>query len=297
MPLISVVIPTYNGATRFLREAIHSVMTQTVQDLELIVVDDASEEETGAVVPDHPRIRYYRRSTNGGQAVARNDGARLATGSFLAFLDQDDLWEATFLEETLAVLQKNQDAALVHTDGYQVDECNRILEYDGAMKYTQSICQLLRNGHDTATSGSLIRKCCFDVIGGYDAQLTIWEDIDLGIRLSQRFPIRHLPRPLYRHRLYMRNVSRSIPSERALQARVYFLEKYASQCRSDSALMKALARDWAQLHSDRGKFHLARGEASHARSAFIASLQANPYAHRTWLRLLRTYLPRFSPSA
>ncbi|RMH03150.1 MAG: glycosyltransferase [Nitrospirae bacterium] len=294
MPRISVIIPAYNGETRYLREAIQSVLAQTIQDFELIVVDDASEDDPCRILPKHSFIQYYRRTSNGGQAVARNDGARLASGQFLAFLDQDDLWEPAFLEATLEVFHKAPETALVHTDGYQVNERNHILEYDAAMKHTKSICQLLRNGHDTATSGSLIRKHCFDAIGGYDEHLTIWEDIDLGIRLSQRFLIHHLPEPLYRHRLYTRNVSRGIPPERALRAREYFLNKYSSHCLSDPIYKKALARDWAQYYSDKGKFHLARGEKQQARKAFIASLQSSPYSQRTLLRLLKTYFPRFS---
>jgi hypothetical protein len=93
---------------------------------------------------------------------------------YLAFLDQDDLWEPTFLEATLGILESAPQATLVHCDGYQVNERNEILEYDAAMKQQRSITQLLRGGHDAATSGSLFRKTCFDAVGGYDAALSIW---------------------------------------------------------------------------------------------------------------------------
>jgi GT2 family glycosyltransferase len=125
-----------------------------------------------------------RRAANGGQAAARNDGARRATGLFLAFLDQDDLWKPTFLEETVPILQDHANAAVVHCDGYQVNEVSEILEYDGAMKHTRSITQMLRGGHDVATSGSLFRKASFDAVGGYDDQLFLWEDIDLHSTVS-----------------------------------------------------------------------------------------------------------------
>ncbi|MFI5247437.1 MAG: glycosyltransferase family 2 protein, partial [Nitrospirales bacterium] len=105
MPLVTTVIPAYNGASRYLDQAIESVLAQTARDLELIVVDDASTDETARVVLRYPQAHYVRRATNGGQAAARNDGARRATGLFLAFLDQDDLWKPTFLEETVPILQ------------------------------------------------------------------------------------------------------------------------------------------------------------------------------------------------
>src|SRR2546422_483128 len=155
MPTVSVIIPAYNGVSHYLDHAIESVLAQSYQDRELIVVDDASTDETALLVRRFPQVRYLRRHTNGGQAGARNDGARLAGGEFLAFLDQDDLWESTLLEETVPALAAEPAAAVIHCDGYQVNERNEILEYDAAMKPTFSVTQLLRGNHDVATSGSV----------------------------------------------------------------------------------------------------------------------------------------------
>jgi glycosyltransferase involved in cell wall biosynthesis len=290
MTLISAIIPAYNGATRYLDQAIQSMLSQTVRDLEIIVVDDASTDDTSQVVRRFPQVRYFRRAENGGQAAARNDGARMAQGKFLAFLDQDDLWEPSFLEETLAALNGHPEAALVHCDGHQVNEHNEIMEYDGAMKHTRSITQMLRGGHDVATSGSLFRKICFDAVGGYDAQLSIWEDIDLAIRLYQRFPVVHLPKPLYRHRLYGHNASRNIPSERALLGRKRFLEKHGQACSPGTGEAGALARDWAHYYGDVGKFHLNAGRRPEARQALWVALRFQPFNRKALLRLVRSFV-------
>src|SRR5574341_425886 len=277
MPLISAIIPAYNGASRYLEQAICSVLTQTYRDCELIVVDDASTDDTARLVLRFPQVRYLRRADNGGQAAARNDGARLARGEFLAFLDQDDLWEPSLLEEALAALEKAPDAAAVHADGHQVNESNDVLEYDAAMKHTASITQILRGGHDVATSGSLFRKTCFEAVGGYDASLAVWEDIDLAIRLHQRYRLLHLPKPLYRHRLYARNVSRDIPSERALAGRQRFLQKHAPACPPGTPAGRALARDRAPYYSDLGKARLCRGHIPEARQAFRQAVRQDPF--------------------
>jgi glycosyltransferase involved in cell wall biosynthesis len=292
MPRISAIIPAYNGVSRFLDQAIRSVLAQTYADRELIVVDDASTDDTGRLVLRFPQARYFRRGQNGGQAAARNDGAGLASGEFLAFLDQDDLWEPAFLAEALAGLDSDSRAALVHADGYQVSESNQILEYDAAMKHTRSITQLLRGGHDTATSGSLIRRACFDRVGGYDPELRVWEDIDLAIRLYQRYPFLHLAKPLYRHRLYGDNVSRHIPSESALQARRRFLEQYAPLCPPGSLLAKALAEDWSRYYGDLGKLRVRQGRAPEARTAFYQAVRQNPRSLKNVLRLLRSFFAR-----
>lgn len=260
-----------------------------LRDRELIVVDDASTDDTGALVQTMPRVRYVRRSQNGGQAAARNTGAHLAQGPYLAFLDQDDLWEPTFLEETLAILEPAEQAVVVHCDGYQVDEHNRVLEYDAAMKHPRSITQLLRGGHDVATSGSLFRKQAFDAVGGYDAQLSIWEDIDLAIRLYGPGRFIHLAKPLYRHRLYGHNASRDIPSLRALEGRRRFLEKHAPACRAGTPEADALAQDWAVYYADLGKHHLRARARQQAREAFRHSLRHRPLNFKTWSRLVRSF--------
>jgi glycosyltransferase involved in cell wall biosynthesis len=290
MPRVSVIIPAYNAVTRYLEQAIRSVLAQSYKDTELIVVDDASTDDTARLVLRFPQARYYKRATTGGQAAARNDGARLAKGEFLAFLDQDDLWEPTFLEETSAVLNAHPEAALVHCDGYQVNERNEILEYDAAIKHTASVTQMLRGGHDVATSGSLFRKQCFDAVGGYDETLPVWEDIDLAIRLYQRFRIVHLAKPLYRHRLYGHNVSRDIPSDRALLGRRRFLEKHGPACRPGTPEARALARDWAQYYSDLGKYLLQTGQTRDARRALWQAVRHDPFNHKGILRLLRSLI-------
>lgn len=296
MPTVSVIIPAYNGVSRYLEQAIGSVLAQTCRDLELIVVDDASTDETARLVLQFSQARYFKRPENGGQAAARNDGARLAGGVYLAFLDQDDLWHPSFIEETLTLLQTQPDAALVHCDGHQVNERDEPLHYDAAMKQGHTITQLLRGGHDVATSGSLFRKTCFDAVGGYDDSLAVWEDIDLAIRLYQRFPLLHLPRPLYRHRLYTRNVSRDIPSERALIGRRRFLEKHAPACPPGTQLAEALARDWAHYYGDLGKYHLQSGRSIEGRQALRQALRHHPLNHKLLLRLLRSYFTGPAPT-
>jgi glycosyltransferase involved in cell wall biosynthesis len=291
MPHVSAVIPAYNGASRYLDQAIGSVLAQTYRDIELIVVDDASTDDTGRLVLRFPQARYLRRGENGGQAAARNDGARLAVGQYLAFLDQDDLWEPTFLEETLKVLEPAPDAALIHTDGYQVNEQNEILEYDAATKHTGSITQILRGGHDVATSGTLFRRTCFDAVGGYDPSLRVWEDIDLAIRLFERYPLIHMAKPLYRHRLYARNVSRHIPSDYALAGRRSFLEKHAPACKPGTPAARALAKDWAHYYGDLGKACLHQGSVRNARAALWQAVRYAPFNQKILLRLLRSYLP------
>ncbi len=115
-PRVSVVVPCYNYG-RFVAEAIGSILAQTYQDFEVIVVDDGSTDNTPEVLRGitDPRVRVLRKE-NGGCASARNAGRELARGEFLTFLDADDLWRPTFLERQVAVLDAEPEVSFCFTD-------------------------------------------------------------------------------------------------------------------------------------------------------------------------------------
>lgn len=290
MPFVSAIIPVYNGAERYLKEAIESVLRQTFTDFELIVVDDASTDEIESVIRKYSAVRYIRRPSNGGQAAARNDGARLASGEYIAFLDQDDLWEPDMLSQEVHFANIHPEAGVIFSDGFMVDENNKILSYDSAIKPWSNLPQGLSGGYDIGNCKSLIKKACFDAIGCYDERLYLWEDIDLSVRLYRRFPTVHIPKALHRHRVYSNNVSRSIHSERTFASRQLFLQKNMPLHAPGSLQYKALMREWAILFSDMGKYHSKHGDFASASRFLIQSLRHNPFCFKTYSRLIRTYL-------
>ncbi len=136
-PLISVITPAFN-AERFIGDTIKSVQAQTYTHWEMIIVDDASTDETAAVVEqfrkDDPRIQLIRLKTNGGPAVARNTAIDQAQGRYFAFLDADDMWLPEKLEKQLRFMQDNQIAfsftkyITVHEDGTKTNSVVNIPE-------------------------------------------------------------------------------------------------------------------------------------------------------------------------
>lgn len=126
-PLVSVVIPTYNRPA-YLREAIASALRQSYGNIEILVRDNASTDETRKVVqsfPD-PRIHYHRHPTNVGPTENVIGGCREARGVFVAHLHDDDVWEPDFLEKLVPPLQQNSDAAIAFCDHYIIDANGRI---------------------------------------------------------------------------------------------------------------------------------------------------------------------------
>ncbi|MBK9113180.1 MAG: hypothetical protein IPM88_16365 [Nitrospira sp.] len=124
-----------------------------------------------------------------------------------------------------------------------------------------------------------------------------WEDIDLIIRLYGPGRFIHLPKPLYRHRLYGHNASRNIPSLRALDGRRRFLDKHAASCRPGTPEGDALSHDWAIYYADLGKHHLRANTPTAARQAFQSALRHDPTMSkhgRVWSdRILSARTPAF----
>ena len=192
--LVSVVIPVYNGE-RFLAEAIESVQGQTWRPVEVIVVDDGSTDRSGEVARRFASVRCLRQD-NAGQAVARNHGAAVATGQFLAFLDADDLWLADKLERQMAALRASPD--LVAVFGW-AEEFVDAGSGPGVRPLRRLPAQL--------PSAMLIRRAAFQQLGGYDSRWRLAEVADFYSRLQESglawTTLDHL---VYRRRLHGQNI-------------------------------------------------------------------------------------------
>lgn len=207
-PLVGVVVPAFR-AERFVLDAVRSVLEQSHEALELVVVDDGSDDRTAELVAavTDPRLRLVRQD-NAGVAVARNAGARLVGGDLLAFLDADDTWTRDKLARQLAALQEHPDWAAVGTYMHHVDARGRRLGVTGE---SVSAAERLRVASGELlpcpVSSVLFRRDVFESLGGFDEQLhedvpAMVEDLDLMARLAERHPLGVLPVPLGGYRVH-----------------------------------------------------------------------------------------------
>jgi len=201
---VSVIIPTYNRA-HIVGEAIDSVLAQTYRDFEIIVVDDASTDNTQEVLARYlsehgERIRYIRRETNGGAGAARNDGIRASAGEFIAFLDSDDLYLPRRLEAAVAFLNQNADLGGVYTDCQALGPDGQIIAR--SMVGATSSRKRIRTWRDVAcyepmnTDTITIRRQCLQQVGLFDERLRRGQDSDLWLRLSYHYPVGQWPEVL-----------------------------------------------------------------------------------------------------
>jgi glycosyltransferase involved in cell wall biosynthesis len=177
-PLISTVIPCHNGA-RYLGAAIESVLAQSYRPLEIIVVDDGSTDDTPAVAATFAAaIRYCRRS-HGGAARARNHGVELAAGSFLAFLDADDLWAADKLRRQMAAFDADPSLDIV---------CGHARQFVSP-ELPEAVKARVRFAAGTMPAqlpGALLtRREVFDRVGVYSARFVTGTEIDWFMRATE----------------------------------------------------------------------------------------------------------------
>jgi glycosyltransferase involved in cell wall biosynthesis len=209
---VTVVIPTHNHA-RFLGKAVDSVLTQTQPAWEVIVIDDGSTDETSNVLEGFKgKVRGVHQA-NQGVAAARNRGAEMATGDYLAFLDADDVWLPQKLEMQLDRFRSEPGLGLVHCAVEQIDEESRTLglSLDG-MEGSVANEMLLFNRPTIlgGGSGAMMPTAVFNEAGKFDERLSTSADWDLYYRIARKYKIAFVPRVLLQYRLHGTNMHASV---------------------------------------------------------------------------------------
>src|SRR3989338_9254935 len=193
-PKVSIVLPTYNGA-RYLRQSIDSCLSQTYKNIELIIVDDCSTDETPDIVHSYndPRIRYVRNKTNQRLPRSLNIGFALATGEYLTWTSDDNMYKENAIETMVQCLQENNGYDFVYADywAYYVATETKVL------RQLPEISRLHKQ--NCAGACFLYTRKVRETIGGYSPRLELVEDYDYWIRISRKFKMFHCQQPLCIH--------------------------------------------------------------------------------------------------
>lgn len=227
MPIVSIIIPTYNR-TAYLPQAIQSIKQQTIEDWELIIVDDGSTMDVRKVIQTHmsdSRISLIRQEKTGVSA-ARNRGVKEARSNFIAFLDDDDYWHPEKLEMHLNAFDSTPELSLTFSDAQMVDEagnptrrfqkskntiytCSWFDSYEGLNIIPVGLSiETILNGI-VLPSATVMKKSAFEKIGGFDIDLKGGEDMELIFRLTRTEKIGYIDRPLIDYKLTSESASRN----------------------------------------------------------------------------------------
>lgn len=249
VPTVSVVIPTYNAAA-FVGQAIKSVLAQTYRDVEVIVVDDGSTDQTQSILSRFGAPVRCIRQANQGVAVARNCGIHESRGRYVAFLDADDTWLPGKLERQVAALEAYPDCAACYAAFTRVDWELRPIGISRSPRQAATLPDLLLNGNVIGSICTvLIERELFDRVGGFDPQLSQCADWDMWIRLAVHTAFLYVDEPLVTYRQHEANMSRDARLLETDSLRV--LEKGFAMPGLPESLRRrrraALARNWTVL--------------------------------------------------
>jgi glycosyltransferase involved in cell wall biosynthesis len=278
MANVSVIIPAYN-AEAFVVDTVNSVLNQTCQDLEVIVVDDGSKDGTVAALEQFgARIRVHQQA-NGGVARARNAGVGLASGSWIAFLDADDLWLPEKLERQLAVAS----APMTYTDRINIGARGPLPEVQSEitpMHDGDVFEALLREGNFITNTSVMIRRELFEKLGGFYTGLNGTEDWDLWIRVAEHHRIGFVPQPLVKYRFHEASISRNYV--RMSRERMQVIERALALDRGKSLAWVTRRQIWAETWRTNGWDAGRSGArlnalADYARAALAWPLDPLPY--------------------
>lgn len=203
-PLVSVIIPCYNHG-RFLAEAIQSVKSQTHSNVEIIVVDDGSSDNTETVAKSHGGVTYIYQA-NQGLSAARNTGIRNSKGEFLIFLDADDWLYDGAIAYNLQQLLENREAAFVSGAYDVVSHDKKKIGEKGVAVNTGHYVELLKSNYIGMHATVMYRRWIFDKVL-YDTTLRTCEDYDLYLKIARDHPVIHHTRKMAAYRMHGSNMS------------------------------------------------------------------------------------------
>lgn len=207
IPDVSVLMPVFN-AEKFLKIAIESILNQTYQHFELIIVDDGSTDSSPNIVKsfDHEKIRYYKNDTNIGLIATLNRGINLCSGKYIARMDADDISLPTRLEEQVAFLNNNSDYVLIGSNTERIDSEGILIRKKKYYCEANLIRTKLFFKNTFAHSSVMIRKEIFDEFR-YDSRYIYAEDYHLWIQLASKYRIANLNKTLVRYRVHNESIS------------------------------------------------------------------------------------------
>ena len=274
-PLVSVVIPVYNGST-YVRDAIESVLAQTYPSVQIIAVNDGSTDDSLEVLRLYEDKITIIDQVNQGVSAARNAGINAAKGKYIAFLDQDDWWESEKLEKQIPLFLSDEKVALVHTAVAHYDESTG--KYVVPLNPLHRLEQLpdanyetLLMGNPIYNSSAVVRSDILQEVGCFRLEIegNACQDYDLWLRIAPKYNIVFLPEKLATYRLHS---AQGIWDRRQmLTEEIKVLKRSIKD--QNYAMTPELRKRFALLYDELATAYIDAGDRREARRNYAKSLR------------------------
>lgn len=298
MPRVSVLLTCYNHL-RYLPEALECVRNQTLKDMEIIAIDDGSKDGTREWLSQNGQdCRLIFNESNLGTYGSLNRALQEATGDFVAVLNDDDVWAPTKLERQLALFEAHPEVGLVHTDGWFIDGEGKRMEgsplgFEFPRTETGNVTLALLYQNKIIASAALVRRECFEALGGFNESYFGSGDWEMWLRIAERWPIGYVNEPLTFYRVHGANASHKLDriwqDDQKLREWIRSrYELYATMGFDPAAVTAAKAHNEACL----GTIYTLNGDPARGREAYARSIRLTPGRLKSYARWLATWLPK-----
>jgi len=292
-PVVSVVIATFNRREK-LKRALESVFNQTLKDIEIIVVDNASVDGTEDFVKSiqDQRICYVKHDTNKGGPAARNTGIKKAKADLIALLDDDDEWFPAKLTKQVEKLNENPShTGLIYAGAEIYNEVQQKMMQIYRPQFRGKVYQRLLLGTILSSVTSvLVRARCFEQVGGFDEKLSSCQDWDMWLRIAQYFEFDYVDETLVRINMHGEQISTDYT--KLIPGRTRMVEKHAEEFKKYP--------DIYLIHLKRvGKLHFINGTWKQGFLWFEKAIKLRPIEFIKilgWCLFELPYIKYFSPS-
>ncbi len=271
---VSVVIPAYNKA-EWTAQTVDSVLRQTYPDIEIIVVDDGSTDNTRERMATYGHKIQYVRKENGGACSARNEGIRRSSGDFIAFLDCDDLYLEDKIELSVKYLRENPRFSFVHTAVHFIDDQNNIVGYRSHpnSRYEGWIARRLILGNYICNSTIVARREALQAAGFFDETFFMPADWDLWLRLADVGEVGFINKPLTKYRVSAHYILKNL--EKSQEEEGVVLDKFFRRHPEINGQFRKHVI--SNLHLRYALAHFLKSNTPRSRKEFRLSLKTCPF--------------------
>jgi glycosyltransferase involved in cell wall biosynthesis len=291
-PLVSVVIATYNMG-QYLAQAVDSILQQTWQNLEIIVVDDGSKDNTSDVMSQYSnnaKVTYIK-NENQGQPKAKNCGIKKTRGEFIAFCDADDFWEPNKLEIQMPLFA-SPSIGVVYSEISNIDEHNKRYAHElSGRHHTGKVTDFMLMENFVPFGTSVIRRECIEKNGIFDEQFRMGIDWDLWLRYSLDWEFAYTPERTYVYRAWSGQMSSNYRGryEHAFKILHHFIEKHGARLNA-----KRIATAIADIYINQA-IAIAINEKKFAEPLrdILQGIKHDPSYFYGWKSLLKLLLKRY----
>ncbi|MBJ6137699.1 glycosyltransferase family 2 protein [Marinobacter litoralis] len=291
MPKASIIVPAFNAA-QYIGKTLDSILNQSFQDFEVVIIDDGSSDETASIISqyDDPRIRYFHQDNSGKPAIPRNRAIQKARGEFVFIFDSDDIMLPGKLATTVECMEKAPKAGLAFTGFACIDEVGHVINPDFLAPYktlhnlkksavsnnayliqASEALKGLAVSNYLGTSGVAIRHEVFEQVGGFDEDVRNSDDYLMWQAVASRYDFIYIPGIFHQYRVRSGSISLRSIQDRA-PGLIACTEKMMQYHKGDTISLNHLRQRVGRFHFEVGYSHFKQQSMALARKSFFKAL-------------------------